>query len=151
MRKNNKTFRIWLILFLLWTALLLYLTVQTGTDSAKVSGSLVEFVIRILGLKGDPSIIHGWIRELAHAGTYFVEGFLLMGLLKSASVQNTIWITSIALFVFAWITELLQIPILGRAFSFLDIGLNFVGGMTGMILFWICYRIFVFQLIDDKH
>lgn len=72
------TYSLWTV-SILWMGFCLFLSWQTGEDTARLSGNVaqaVKRVIHIFGVEVDLNDLHAWLRKAAHIVTFFVSGVL---------------------------------------------------------------------------
>ena len=132
---------------LIWMAVILSFTFQTGTDSAQLSGRLFEFANQLLisiNIVVDPNTLHLLIRKAAHFIEYLILGWLLLFALKPYALtikQKVMIVLSFGL-VFASIDELIQTMIPGRVGSIVDVMIDTAGVFVGLCLYvvWIKIR-----------
>ena len=110
--------------------------------NAEVSSSQSGFVLNIF------QTVFGWfnitiesdtlslmIRKLAHFLEFFVLGFTL---LKGWGLK--VLVNIFIIFLVASLDESIQLFSEGRAFSVLDIGIDFMGGIFGLLLVRLVFR-----------
>jgi VanZ family protein len=132
---------------LVWMAVILSFTFQTGTDSAQLSGRLFEFINQILmtlNIHVDPNTLHLLLRKAAHFVEYLILGWLVLFALKpyAMSIKQRMMVVLSVGFVFASIDELIQTMIPGRVGSVIDVLIDTAGVFMGLCLYvlWIKIR-----------
>ncbi len=81
-------------------------------------------------------LIHGVIRKLAHVTEYFVLGLLLFRAFKNNSTDIKTWrwasYSMMVIILFALADEFHQSFVVTRTSSFIDVGIDIVGGFLGL-------------------
>jgi VanZ family protein len=119
-------------LLIAWLGLTIFLSEQTGAESARLSHKLSEWIIRVFNLHIDISRVETFLRELAHFGIHFVlailayRAFLTITREKPSMLICLILCAAIAIF-----DELTQRSIPGRAREVNDLLLNLFGVSLG--------------------
>lgn len=143
MNKNTASKRIWL-LPVLWTALIFYMSAQSGDVSGAFSGSLTANILKFLsslGLEISFEQAHFLIRKAAH----FTEYLILALLVNHASEKAPLW-KSNALMICIWMVctpaadETIQHFISGRFGAFSDVCLDIAGFVCGVIVYHLLKR-----------
>ncbi len=100
-----------------------YLSHQNGAETAETSLRLAVF----LGNEG----LNGWLRRAAHVALFLVLGILVSLTLKAWELD---W--RIVLLVLAWavVDEATKPLVDGRHFQIIDVGLNEVGAVIGVVI-----------------
>lgn len=124
------------IILAAWTILFMVLTLQNGIDTTNTSKGLTEFLINLFGLNADEEAVHGMLRHAAHIIFLAGEGIILFIALHAAKIRlgKNLMITCIACLAFAIFTEAIKIGIVGRHFSWTDVGLNLIGAVAGITI-----------------
>lgn len=72
------TYALWAV-SVLWMGSCLFLSWQTGEDTARLGEDVAQAVRRVIhffGLEVDLNLLHAWLRKAAHIVTFFVSGVL---------------------------------------------------------------------------
>lgn len=132
---KRRSFRIYLILALLWIALIFFQSLLPARASNAESGGLLAVVQTIL-----PWMTHAVLRKAAH----FIE-FGILGLLLTGVFYHTRGFTLAKPLLFSLLTALtdesIQAYTSGRNASLYDVWLDLVGACTGALLLWLIYKI----------
>lgn len=129
-----KKFISWL-LFILWLGVIFFFSSQSGSASSNLSNSILMFL---------PFKISSFaIRKLAHFTEYFILGLLGMNAInKSGAFRNkNIILLSLFILLYAFSDEIHQYFVGGRAMRFLDVFIDYTGGLVSQV---------AFKLIKDK-
>lgn len=112
-----------------------YLSHQDGEHTGRTSRELAE---KLSVLDPDINILNSRLRRLAHVMVYAVLTVLLAITLKLGGYFP--WLTAGAI-VWAWADEATKPLVQGRHFSWLDVGLNVLGIVIGMIAVIFIFRV----------
>lgn len=139
------------IITLLWLGFCLYLSWQTGAETAGFSWRIVQFLLPILnkfGLSPDPQRFHMGLRLFAHFGVFFVTGVLFAGSLEvmfSGRAHRDVIVFLLAAAIGAFIAvaaEVGKLAVPGRHLTWSEAGLNVLGAACGAavvcLLVWLC-------------
>lgn len=138
------------IILVLWVDLILYLSFQTGTDTADTSLGLTKFILHFF-VKGEipyETLMH-WhmvFRLWAHPVLFFFYGMLAMGAITEFVRKNSVclFVTGISGIILAVFSEVGKWNIPGRHCDLKEMGLNAAGVLIGIVL------MFVVHLAIDK-
>lgn len=119
-------------LLIAWLGLTIFLSEQSGAESARMSERITNWIVRVFPSNIGYTRLHGILRELAHFGIHFILAILayraLVTVLKEkASVALGLLFCGII----AVIDELTQSGISGRARESFDLLLNLFGVSLG--------------------
>ena len=131
---------------------------QDGVESGNISKRVTEFVVEIISKFKNMDItlkvhyiekLHPIIRKIAHFSIYTVVGFSIMGFMCTFNIRNIYkCFISIAIGVIYAITdEIHQIFTPGRGPSIIDVCIDSVGVLTG-ILIMITLFIFLESIVN---
>jgi VanZ family protein len=116
-----------------WMGVIFWFSHQSGEESLAQSGLILN-VLEALGLSkarlSQPEFIF-LVRKLAHFIEYSILGFLI-----SRVHLPFLW-TAVLILGYAVSDEIHQIFVPGRGFAFMDMGIDFLGGLTGMGLYFV--------------
>lgn len=135
---------------LLWLAFCLYLSWQTGPETAALSGGVVQFLLPILnklGLTPDPQRFHMGLRLMAHFGVFFVTGALFAAALEATlppkpSRSLTVFLLASAVSaLIAVAAEVGKLAVQGRHLTWSEAGLNVLGALLGVIAVCLTVRL----------
>lgn len=138
--KRNLKHMILLLILIIWTFLILFLSFQTGTDTANTS---MRFTRRILeffvGSDISQDVLHSWdmmFRLWAHPFIFFFFSILAMkavsGFVKKQRYSSAF--TGISGVILAVFTEAGKWNIPGRHFNWGEMWLNIAGVVSGIIV-----------------
>lgn len=142
--KNRRGFALCCILLAAWVAVMLILSSQSGEQTAKLSGSVAETVVRLFvkSPTGEQiAAVHMILRKAAHAVVFGVfalicsVGASCLG--RYRPLQCALIISAVCV-VFAVVDELHKIPIGGRHADVADMCINMAGGLAAV---WIYYAV----------
>lgn len=126
---------------ILWMGIIFYLSHQPAEISSDLSGGLLEKILRaIRGITNSELVgsYHGLLRKIAHFGTYFVLGLLMMYAFSKNKVSKQYLMTFFIGLVFAVSDEFHQLFIQGRAAQIMDVLID----MSGICLALLLIKIF---------
>lgn len=127
---KNPKFRFWLVLSILWIAVIYIFSACSGEVSSVQSKSVWTVLVTIW-----EDLSHDTVRTLGHLIEYFILGWFALGMFfNSASFK----VSKPLLFclLVALVDETLQIYVDGRASEILDVWLDFGGAFVGVMIFW---------------
>ena len=127
---KNPKFRFWLILSILWIAVIYIFSAFSGEVSTVQSQSVWE-VLRTIW----PDLSHSAVRSVAHCLEYFILGWFALGMYFNAPNFKLSKPLLFCLLV-ALIDETLQLYVSGRASEVMDVWLDFSGAFVGVLIFW---------------
>lgn len=130
-----------------WTVLMFSLSGQTAAESSRISGSLTEYLLRLLP-EGAVSfeVLEHILRKTAHFCMFALEGSLMyMSLyLTFRNRRLAVVLSATASIALASLNELHQLFFEGRSCEFLDVVINSAGACTGIaaaVLAYHCYML----------
>ncbi len=129
---------LWL-LTILWLAFCLYLSWQTGEETAGFSQRIARFLLDLLGKLGvrpDAQRFHAGLRLFAHFGVFFVTGLLAAGALFASLPRGrgraAFWIAAVFCALVAVLAEVGKLAVPGRHLTWSEAGLNVLGAVCGV-------------------
>ena len=132
------------IVFLIWMAITLFLSVQIGEQSGSISRKVARAVLWFLKkFKYQPRSFEEFHRNLREASHFFLHFFFaffayrmisIISLNLRGSVRGTIAFCLVMSVAFAVFDEMAQLNIFGRAFEFIDVNLNVYGVTAGTVV-----------------
>lgn len=138
-----------IILIIIWMITVFCFSGQQGTESGDTSRNFTVIIIQILTGKklelNNPFIegIQLFIRKLAHFTVYAIGGFLIMNYayITKMARKNQI-ICSIGLGgLYAITDEIHQLYVPGRSGNIIDVGIDTLGVITGVLAYLVLRRI----------
>ena len=123
----------------IWLILTVYLSQQTGTESAAMSGWLAHSIYHIcdvLGINLSYAVLHMVLRKIAHFGIHFVLAWLgYRAMLISCEKKHYAIIATVVLYgIIAVFDELIQGISPGRVLMLGDLLINLSGIVLGVII-----------------
>lgn len=143
---------IFLLLSLLWMAVIFMFSAQTGDESGRQSGFLAEIVERLIPFElseGGMETLTFIIRKAAHFTEYAVLGALYFETAycfryegKKKSCYKTVLLTTVLCMLYAMSDEFHQSFTDGRSPAVRDVIIDTCGGFAGgmLVLFIVCIR-----------
>ncbi len=129
---------------LAWIALSSFLSVQTGTESSRLSGSIAAFIADLakgwLGMNVDMETFHQTLRKAAHILVFLVMGGLLEIACAETGGVSAKWSRPMALCALAACTtialfnEFQKRWVQGRHCNWDEAALNVLGAAAGVLL-----------------
>lgn len=144
--KNNAVvFLSWLAVFL-WMGFIFILSAQTGDDSGAISGGFIEFVgafVRVFAPNISEEALHLIVRKGAHMFEYAVLAILFANALRQHFYERRVvyQLALTASLLYAISDELHQTLVPGRSGQYIDVAIDFVGAIIGILLFKLCATI----------
>ena len=129
-------FALLLALAAAWAGVMFFFSGQSAADSGALSGRFVRLLFGWLLKWGVPyDLLHHIVRKAAHFCVFMLEGVLLCAGMRCELTAPRALAASAALCAaFAVGNELHQQTAVGRACSPVDMGIDFAGALTGILL-----------------
>lgn len=127
---SDSKFRFWLILSILWIAVIYIFSAFSGEVSSTQSHAVWEVLHTIW-----PELAHSTVRSIAHCLEYAILGWFSLGMFfntKSFKLSKPL----LFCLLIALGDETLQLYITDRASEVLDIWLDFLGSFISCLIFW---------------
>jgi len=146
-KEQFKIFKI--ILIIVWMITVFCFSAQQGTDSGDTSRKFTVKIIQIITGKSllldDPFIeaIQLFIRKLAHFSMYAIGGFLIMNYvytIEKSEKEKVLYSIGFGGF-YAITDELHQFFVPGRSGNILDVGIDTLGVITGVLVYLVLRKI----------
>lgn len=177
-KKYGYKIKISWILVLIWMMIIFYLSSRTAAQSTVQSRAVISTFTEILGTYIEDeevlSSIDGLVRECAHGIEYFILGGLLFNALfltlnyrkqeemllsAETGVECGDRYRTFNCFICAWLVcciyaitdEIHQIPVPGRTFQVLDLVIDFIGALIGILLAITFYKVKNKKLSFSSH
>ena len=128
-----------IILVILWALLIFFLSNQTSDVSGSESKAIISSVIHVNNI----NYVDNILREMMHFIEYFIFGILLINCFNQYKIDRKITISIMISFIYIVSDEIHQIFVPGRAFEYLDIGLDLSGAILGIFIFNTIYKKYV--------
>lgn len=154
--ENNKNIKenikkiVNIILVIAWMIIVFWFSAQVGDDSSNISGNTLRKIITFLNsnisqveLERLVELLQPVIRKLAHYTMYTIGGFLIYNQqrqLKNSNKRKIIQSGIIGI-VYAITDEIHQLFVPGRSGRILDVGIDSLGVITGIIIYQILEKI----------
>lgn len=142
---KNKRF-IFIIITLIWTAVIFSFSLQSGEVSGDLSGSVLEAILGFFmpGVLESPEkleLFHLILRKCAHFTEFMILGVLSSIALKHMKVgyKNIIGVGYCVLI--ASLDETLQLFVSGRAGRVQDVLIDSAGALVGVLVVVICFKV----------
>lgn len=154
--ENNKNIKekinkiISIILVIIWMIIVFWFSAQVGDDSSNISGNTLRKIITFINnnisqeeLENLVEISQPVIRKLAHYTIYTIGGFLIYNQQKqyNNTKKNKIINSTLIGIVYAITDEIHQLFVPGRSGKILDVGIDSLGVITGIIIYQILEKI----------
>lgn len=140
----------YLILTILWMAVIFIFSNQGADDSSKLSNSFIDnTIIKVYRLfdreKSKEKIINTYsypVRKLAHFTIYLILGILVYNLLKLYNI-NKLYIGVLLCMIYACTDEFHQVFVIGRSCELKDVLIDTFGSFIGILV--------LNKIRDDKY
>ena len=136
---QNKKALIYWLLVIAWMVVIFYFSSKPANESDKQSLLLINSINQILNELSIKVqlIFEQWnfsIRKLAHLTEYAILGILLYNAFRVSKVEkNLIPYSLLICIIYATTDEIHQLFIPGRAGKIVDVGVDSLGGLIGLI------------------
>ena len=147
MKLNSKKI-ITIILVIVWMILVFYLSNQISTDSAKLSGSFTEIILKICNVTDINApeqilLIENVIRKIAHFLLYTLGGMLIFLFINLYKIKpnNKVLISWLIGTFYAITDEIHQLFVIGRSGEIRDICIDSLGVITGIIILLLVLKV----------
>lgn len=127
---GNSKFRFWLVLSILWIAVIYIFSAFPGEVSGTQSHAVWEVLHTIW-----PELAESTLRKIAHCTEYAILGWFSLGMFFNTKSFKFSTPLLFCLLV-ALGDETLQIYVDGRASEVMDVWLDFAGAFVSSLLFW---------------
>lgn len=136
-------------LFLLWILVIFYNSSQTAINSNEISFKIVRYIAKGYEKLGFEPIttaqfmkINVIVRKLAHGFQFCILAIILNTFITYLNVkrENIIFYTLLLVIAFAIGDELHQLFVDGRTPSAIDVVIDFIGGVVGVILINVLHK-----------
>ena len=149
---KNKRF-IFIIITLIWTAVIFSFSLQSGEVSGDLSGSVLEAILGffMLGVLESPEkleLFHLILRKCAHFTEFMNLGVLSSIALKHMKVGYKSIIGLGYCVLIASLDETLQLFVSGRAGRVQDVLIDSAGAFVGIVVVFVCMKFMVIQQND---
>lgn len=145
-RKAGVVFLSWFGV-VLWMSFIFFMSSRVGDDSADLSGSFLGFFgpfVRIFAPRVEDASLHVWIRKGAHLFEYMVLSILLINALRQhIEDKRRVYLFAVVVsLMYAVSDEVHQAFVPGRSASMLDVGIDGLGALLGVLIFQVFVQIF---------
>lgn len=128
-----------IVLLVLWSMLIFSFSNDNGVESSSLSDKVTTIFYKIINIEPSKETFSktaGVIRKLAHFTEYLILGILIINLLITFNVNNkTILIAIILAILYAASDEIHQLFIDGRNGNLVDVLIDSLGAVSGILLF----------------
>lgn len=132
---KKRKFRIWLLLSLLWLALIFLHSAMPAEASNAESRGFLAVLQTVF-----PWLTHHLLRKIGHFAEFSVLGVLLTGTFHNAKNFTLFKPLGLCLLT-AVCDETLQLFIAGRSGNLKDVWIDFAGAVCGTLLTWLIYKL----------
>ncbi len=143
-----------IILLLIYSALIIFLSFQSGPDTADTSMRFTKFILHLF-IRGDIpyEVLEHWhmtFRLLAHPLIFCLFSILAMGVARQFLKRRWVCflITSVVGILLSIVTEVGKWNIPGRHMDFAEMGWNVLGVIGGLLLYVVAGKLY--GLLKDK-
>lgn len=155
-KEQIKIFKI--ILILVWMITVFTFSDQKGADSGDTSRRFTVVIIQVLTgkeLEVDDAFIDGiqlFIRKLAHFSVYAIGGFLIMNYAYSTDklMKQKLWGSIAFGGSYAITDEIHQLFVSGRSGNVIDVGIDTLGVIVGVLAYLVLRKIIEMAMGDCK-
>ena len=142
MKNKNKSKLINLIYFIpaiFWMLVIFYFSSLTGSQSSEQSNPIVQSILLTLNLNNSfTHLLIILVRKSAHIFEYFILFLLLFfGFTRIEDLKNPVIISSVITIVYACLDEFHQFFIPNRSAEILDILIDCIGILIGILLIYL--------------
>jgi len=136
------------ILVIIWCGTIFYFSAQTaensGSQSFPISKGILGAVDKLQGKSVPDQVLNTEarafdenVRESAHSFLFFILAMFVVNLLRLLRVfgWKAFFITIIFCAVYSLSDEIHQLFVPGRAFQLIDLTLDFIGAVLGLVIF----------------
>ncbi len=132
---------------ILWMIFIFYMSHQDGTSSSGMSGHIVttihEFVTKFFPVDISIDTLSFIIRKGAHITEYMILTFLFIYALIKTNIQKYLIVSAFASLLYACSDELHQTFIPGRAGSIVDVGIDSIGIVIALLIFYLFNKLYL--------
>ena len=153
MNRGSRNRSWWLVLLALNLALIWGNSLLPGTESAKLSRWVSEIFAGLFGTESLGGISgEGLLRKAAHFAEFACLGMLLTQILIKREKKNRAPVIPALLgcLLAACLDETIQIFVVGRGSSLLDVWIDFSGAAVGMMILLIGHYVFTSKNLQHK-
>ena len=127
-----------IILLILWMLFVFMMSHTSATGSSNQSGLITDFLSNILKID-NVEVLEIIIRKCAHLFEYIVLGILVINCLKDYKIKKYIFLSIIFCIIYACTDELHQLFIPGRSGNIIDVAIDTLGSIIGIVLYKFIY------------
>ena len=144
-KKENRMKKVFIMLTLIWVAVIFSFSMQPGRLSGDLSGSILETVLgfflpRILENPEQLELFHLIFRKCAHFTEFMILGVLSSIALSYMKLQNKRVCGLVFCVTVAALDEIIQLFVDGRAGRVQDVLIDGVGAFVGILIVVLCLR-----------
>lgn len=126
-----------LLLLILWIIIIFILSNQTGSVSKSNSNIIVNALYDVVNLSKHDLIV--LVRKSAHIFEYFILFLLVYNCFKGYNVKNIVLSSTLFCILCSIIDELHQLFILDRTGKIIDVFIDSIGIVIGLIIVEVAY------------
>lgn len=135
--KNKK--QLWIILTTLWTIIIFAFSLQPGSTSSNLSGSVLTKILAWFApdILSDAEKLYLWhsiLRKCAHFAEYFVLGTFSINMFREMGMKRKAWLAAMFCLLIAGLDETLQLFVPGRSGRILDVLIDSSGAVCAICI-----------------
>lgn len=132
---NKKKFRFWLILSVIWIAIIFAHSAMPSEVSRQESLGILSWLTRFI-----PKLSHHTLRKLGHMAEFGILGILLTGCFWRYG-DFRFRKPMLGCLTVAFLDETLQLFVSGRSGEVRDIWIDLAGALCGTALMWLIFKL----------
>jgi len=137
---------------LIWMGLIFSFSTQDGSHSSRLSEKFTAFILNIITRVAPSSsininLLHLIVRKTAHFSIYLFLGFFVTNAVNPSG-NRTLWTPILFCLLYALSDECHQYFVPERVFSLIDIVIDSIGSLTGILIYH-CFKSF-FKRVSAK-
>ncbi len=155
MKQAKKKQLIWLLLMILWMAVIFYYSHQPAAESSEISGSICYKIVSAINkicsqnwsdaqLAQRAEGLSYPVRKAAHMSEYAILAVLILQVLNASTRRARYWmyyvIAQLLASLYAMTDEFHQLYIPGRSGAWSDVGIDSIGACLGLMLVFLVIR-----------
>ena len=122
-------------LLVAWLCLTVFLSLQVGDSSCRLSNWIALRVVNCFGLSVRVDVFHTVLREAAHFVMHLIlAGLMFRALILFMKMKGALIVCVLVCFAVALFDEVMQGQVSGRTCEMLDLVLNLLGVETGLLV-----------------
>lgn len=141
-----------IILVVVWMGVIFGFSNQQGEGSSSTSRKVCEIIVEVLDIRNKytdiekeniVNILEPYIRKIAHYTIYLIGGILISNCVYQFqnNIKKLAFITLIIGIMYAICDELHQLAVAGRSGRIIDVIIDLLGILTGVVVFLLLLQI----------